>query len=345
MATDQRDTERADWPVRDLYYSMKLIREFENKRQDLVDSGEIIRHAHLYQGQEAVAAGVCQPLNDEDLIASTHRCTGHVLAKGCDPNTVMAEFGGKTNGIVGGRGGEMHLYGRAQGLLETTAMVGGSAPHLAGAMLSAKLDGLDTVGVSFFGDGAINQGVVHETMNLAAVWDLPVLFVCEDNKYAVTSPAETFAAGDKIVDRAQGYGIEGVKVDGQDVFEVYAQAREMIEEIRSDSRPRFIECDTYRFTGHHSSEDKMIKGIPYRSDAEVDEWKTNRDPLELFKDEVLADDTMTAREIQAVDDEVADVMTAAMKSLTDGDLPDPERATEHVYANQEYENFPAGRYD
>lgn len=329
--------------LHDLYRTMRLIREFEDTREELVEAGEVLRHAHLYQGQEAIAAGACLALDDDDIIASTHRCTGHVLAKGADPAAMMAEFGGRTAGLCGGRGGEMHLFDPANGIMESTAMVGANAPHIAGAMLAAELDGEQRVGVSFFGDGAVNQGVTAETMNLAKVWELPVLFICENNQYAVTMDVDRSTAGDAITDRAEGYNIPAHSIDGQDALAVYETVSSALEEIRAGSGPQFIECETYRYTGHHSSEDQMLGDEAYRSNEEIESWK-ERDPLTNFADTVTDSGRVTDAELAAIDDDVEETINDAIAFLRAGEFPPADRALEDVYADQEYEQMPAGRY-
>lgn len=329
--------------LRDLYRTMRLIREFEDTREDLVEAGEVLRHAHLYQGQEAIAAGACLALNDDDIIASTHRCTGHVLAKGADPAAMMAEFGGRTAGLCGGRGGEMHLFDPENGIMESTAMVGGNAPHIAGAMLASELDDDQRVGVSFFGDGAVNQGVTAETMNLAKVWELPVLFICENNQYAVTMGVDRSTAGDAIIDRAAAHNIPAHSIDGQDALAVYETVSTAVEEIRDGSGPQFIECETYRYTGHHSSEDQMLGDEAYRSNEEIESWK-ERDPLTTFAATVQESGRLTATDLDAIDDAVEETIDDAIAFLRDGEFPSAERALEDVYADQDYEHTPAGRY-
>lgn len=329
--------------LREFYRTMQLIREFEDAREDLVEAGEVLRHAHLYQGQEAVAAGTCQALEDGDTIGSTHRCSGHLLAMGSDPEAMMLEFGGKETGLCGGRGGEMHLFDQPNGVLESTAMVGANAPHIAGAMLGAQLDDEDRVGVSFFGDGAVNQGVTHETMNLAATWNLPVLFVCENNQYAVTMDVEDSTAGESIATRAESYGIPAQSVDGQDVLAVYDAASTAVTEMRGGGGPRFIECETYRYTGHHSSEDQMLGEEAYRSNEEIAAWK-ERDPIRIFRTAVQDADHLSESDLDAIDQEVEETIDAAIEALRAGDFPPADRALTDVYADEAYDNLPAGRY-
>lgn len=329
--------------LRGMYRRMKLIREVEETFSELAEAGETPGDAHLYIGQEAIAVGTCLAIRDDDVIVGTHRGHGHVLAKGVDVNEVMAEFGGKETGLSNGRGGEMALFAPNDGVLETTGMVGANPPHIVGAMLAATLDGTDQVGVSFFGEGATNQGVAHEAMNLAAVWDLPVIFVCENNKYGVSTPADTVVAGD-LCDRVEGYGIPAEKLDGQDVFEVYEAVLTAAEEVRNGDGPRFFECDTYRYSGHFSAEAELLGDRPYRPEAEVERWKAERDPITTFKSAVESAGALASDDLMVIDDEVTQTVAEAVEFMQESDFPDEENALTNVYTDEEYPTLPIPSY-
>lgn len=330
--------------LRRMYRLMREIREFEQTAQDLSDSGEIPGPVHLYLGQEAVAVGTCLALGTDDIIGSTHRGHGHVLAKGADIDRMMAELTGKETGLNHGRGGSMHMVDFSLGIFGCNAIVGASVPHVAGGVLSSQLDGDDRVGVSFFGDGASNQGVVHETMNMAASWDLPVVFLCENNQYAVSTSQETAVAGEQISDRASSYGMPGETINGQNVLEVYQTVKAVVENARTDSQPRLVECNTYRYSGHFSGEADLLKDRPYRGDDEIETWKKERDPLRTFRQALLEADVFKEDEIDGIDDDVEDRLEDAAEFALESELPDGDRAPQHTYADQEYPNFPAEKY-
>ena len=262
----------------DLYRTMRTIRRFEERVVDLVNANEIAGVTHEYVGQEAVAAGVCAALRRDDVITSTHRGHGHVLAKGVEPRAMMAELLGRSTGTNRGRGGSMHIADLSHGIYGANGIVAAGAPFAAGAAWVARDEGADRVAVTFFGDGGFNQGVLHETMNLAAIWNLPVLFVCENNGYAVTFSSEQSTAG-TMLERAAAYGFPAVDVDGMDAELVLEAAREAVERARAGGGPSFLECRTYRFFGHHTAERTM--GLTYRSEEEITTWR-GRDPLELL---------------------------------------------------------------
>jgi len=344
---EQQQTQMEDHDasvLRQMYRKMREIREFELTAQDLSDSGEIPGPVHLYLGQEAVAVGTCLALGTEDIIGSTHRGHGHVLAKGADINRMMAELAGKETGLNNGRGGSMHMVDFSLGIFGCNAIVGASVPHVAGGILSSQLDGEDRVGVSFFGDGASNQGVVHETMNMAAAWDLPVVFLCENNQYAVSTSQETAVAGDKISDRANSYGMPGETINGQNVIEVYETVEAAVEEARETSQPRLVECKTYRYTGHFSGESALLEDRPYRDDEEIEKWKQNQDPIRTFRAALIESGVFDEPELDEIDTEVGDKLETAAKFAKESDYPDGEKAPENTYADQSYPNFPAEKY-
>src|SRR5919199_968023 len=233
-----------------LYRTMRLIRTFEEKIDALRTSGQLQGSAHLYVGQEAVATGVCAQLNPDDYVASTHRGHGHAIAKGVDVARMMAELFGRTTGTNKGKGGSMHIADTSVGMLGATGVVGAGMPIALGAALAAKQRRARQVAVAFFGDGAMGQGVVYECLNMAAIWKLPQIFVCENNGYAESTPVEYAISSPELTDRVKGFNVPTISVDGQDVFAVYAAAGEAVERARRGEGPTFLECKTYRYYGH-----------------------------------------------------------------------------------------------
>lgn len=306
-----------------LYRLMRLIRRFEERVVDLVNSNEIAGVTHEYVGQEAVAVGVCTVLRDDDVITSTHRGHGHVLAKGAEPRRMMAELMGRTTGTNRGRGGSMHIADLSLGIYGANGIVGAGAPFALGAAWVARQERSDRVAVTFFGDGAINQGVLHESMNLAAVSSLPVLFVCEDNGYAVTMPAQSATAG-SIVGRAAAYGMPAESVNGMDVDAVKKAASTSVLRARSGSGPSFLHCATYRYFGHHTAERTM--GLNYRSDNEVEEWR-RRDPL------TAAAAKLDPHVRELIDDAIEEILDEAVEFGRSSPRPNPADALSLVYAD------------
>jgi len=330
----------------EMYRRMRLIREFELAAETLMEQGEFPGPVHLYIGQEAVATGACLSLDDEDIVGSTHRGHGHVLAKGADPMDMMAELGGKETGPNGGRGGSMHMVDSSKGILETNGIVGASVPHVAGAMLSGQLDGDDRAGVAFFGDGGANQGVVFETMNMAALWDLPVVFLCENNQYAISTPVTKSTAGERISDRAAGFGIPGETVDGQHVLDVYDAVSEAVERAKAGQGPTLLECRTYRRHGHFSGEKALFENRDshYREEEEVEEWAELSDPMAGFAVALEEAGVLSADERDAIDAEYSERVEAAVEAMHDADYPPAEATLEDIYANQDYDRLPAPKY-
>jgi acetoin:2,6-dichlorophenolindophenol oxidoreductase subunit alpha len=305
------------------YRMIRLIREFELRALDLVNAGEIVGGIHPYIGQEAVAVGVCAALRPDDLITSTHRGHGHVLAKGSDPARMLAELAGRATGLNRGRGGSMHAADVGLGILGANGIVGASAPISVGAAWAAQQAGTGQVVATFFGDGALNQGVLLEAMNLAALWRLPVLFVCENNGYATTMPISAAVAG-TVVGRAQAFGIPAVTVDGMNVDVVLAAAARAVALARDGGGPSFLECTTYRFEGHHT----MEKGfrLSYRTEAEIDSWR-QRDPL------TRAAADLPAETRERIDAEVENLLAEAVRFALDSPHPDPAGAQDYLYAS------------
>lgn len=305
------------------YRLMRLIRRFEETALELVKQGAIIGGTHPYIGQEAVAVGVCTALREDDLIASTHRGHGHVLAKGAEPRLVLAELCGRETGLNRGRGGSMHAADFSKGILGANGIVGAGAPIAAGAAWAEQRAGTDRVAVAFFGDGALNQGVVLETFNLAAMWHLPVIFVCENNGYATTLPAKTAVAGSARA-RALAFGIPAQTVDGMDAEAVLAASTVAVERARAGEGPSFLECTTYRFEGHHTIERRFR--LSYRTSAEVAEWR-ERDPV------LIGASLVTEAERERIDTEVNTVIEDAREFALGSPAPGPDEAADFLYAD------------
>ncbi|HEX4722684.1 MAG TPA: thiamine pyrophosphate-dependent dehydrogenase E1 component subunit alpha, partial [Pseudonocardiaceae bacterium] len=257
------------------YRTMRTIREFEERVHQEFAAGQIPGAVHLYAGQEAVATGVCAALAEGDYIASTHRGHGHAIAKGCDLTGMMLEIYGKAGGLCGGKGGSMHVADPSVGILGANAIVGAGIPLATGAGLSSKLLNQGRVAVAFFGEGAVAQGAFHEAVNLGAIWDLPVLYLCENNRYAEFTDSATMSRVPDVVTRAAAYGIHAVSVDGNDVGAVHAAAAEAVARCRAGDGPVLIEAMTYRWHGHYEGD-----GQPYKPAEEAEAWKA-RDPLVL----------------------------------------------------------------
>lgn len=313
--------------VLDLYRSMARIRLFELKLREVFRSGVMPGFIHLYVGEEAVAAGVCRHLNQDDYVTSTHRGHGHAIAKGIPMGPVFAEIWGKPNGTNGGRGGSMHIYEPGCGFLGTNGIVGASVPLGAGAALAAQVRGSKQVAVSFFGDGAVNNGAFHEGVNLAGIWQLPVVFVCENNLYATETPFAKVTRNTNIASRGAAYGIPGVSVDGNDVIEVYQAAGEAIDRARSGSGPTLIECRTYRPLGHFEGD----PGVGYRTKEEIAEWKA-KDPIQRIRERSLADRVATAEKLDGIWLEMEAEVQAAYQFAKAGNEADRTSVTNFVYS-------------
>src|SRR5918992_723464 len=270
---------------------MILVRAFEEKLEELYQRKAMFGSTHSYRGQEAIAVGVCAALQSTDLIASYHRGTGHLIAKGADLYTLLCECLGKADGYSQGRGGKMHMGDLGFGFLGNTGTVGATVPTATGAALAAKIRGSKEVGVSFFGDGAANQGVVHESMNLAGLWKLPVIYVCENNQYAMTVSFEKSVAIQHLSERAQGYGFEGKTIDGNDVEAVNTATMQAAEKARSGNGATFLECITYRWDGHFGGD----PGTGYRSKEEIESWKA-KCPIKRLKEILIQEGSLTESE-------------------------------------------------
>jgi acetoin:2,6-dichlorophenolindophenol oxidoreductase subunit alpha len=309
--------------LRGFYREMLLIRRFEEKVEECFRAGELSGFLHVAIGQEAVAVGVCQSMADGDVFASTHRAHAHALARGMHPNALMAELYGKLEGCSRGYGGSMHLYDVEIGFLGANAVVGGGLPAMAGAALAFKLRSEPRVAVAFFGDGATTIGTFHESLNLGQLWRLPVVYVCENNHYAESTPAAQQLPIKDLAKRAVAYGMHTVTVDGQDVEEVLRAAGRALEYARSGKGPVFLLCETYRLVGHYVGDPQV-----YRSKEEVQELRETQDPL----DRTLAKLDLSDDEQASVEREVEELVEASVAFAKAGTDPKPEDALKNVYA-------------
>ena len=311
-----------------MYRRMQMIRLFEEQVNELYTRALMPGLAHLYAGEEAVAVGVCEALRADDYITSTHRGHGHCLAKGAAPDRMFAELLGKEAGYCKGKGGSMHIADPATGNLGANAIVAGSAGIATGAAFSAKHEGKGQVAVCFFGEGALGQGVVYEVMNLAALWKLPVLYVCENNYYTEYTHYSETLAGD-LLERGRAFGVPSEAVDGQDVRAVYASATKLVARARRGEGPSFLVCNTYRYSGHHVGD---INREYYRSKSEEQEWKTERDPIKLFADWLTSEKVTDASSLARIESEVRAEMQSAVDFAITAPYPDAQEAGQDVYA-------------
>jgi pyruvate dehydrogenase E1 component alpha subunit len=309
-----------------MYRQMLRIRRFEEGVNQLFLEGRMPGTLHLYIGQEACAVGVCEALRPEDWITSTHRPHGHAIAKGVSLDAMMAELFGKTTGCAGGYGGSMHTGDPAVGALTAIAIVGGNVPVATGLALGFRMRRTDQVVCCFLGDGATNEGAFHEGVNMAAIGDLPVVFVCENNLYGASTPIGQVVKLDRLADRAQGYGIPGATVDGMDVLAVHEAASTAIERARTGGGPTFLVCETYRFIGHSRSDTRG-----YRSRDEEAAWKA-RDPVPRLAAQLQAGGHATAEDLQAIAQEVDEELAHAVAFAEASPSPAPEDCLRHVFA-------------
>lgn len=309
--------------VLDIYVRMLRIRRFEEQVGLLFAQGQLPGFVHLYIGEEAVAAGVCAALRDDDYIVSTHRGHGHVIAKGGDLNRMMAELFGKATGYCKGKGGSMHIADFSIGVLGACGIVGGGIPIAVGAGLSAKYRGSDQVAVTFFGDGAANEGSFHESLNLAAVMKLPVLFVCENNRYGEFTPMEKVTSVRDIALRATGYGVPGVIVDGTDALAVYEVANTAVQRARNGEGPTLIETKTHRTGGHAEGEKAFLAGGVYRSAEELAEAQA-KDPLRILHSKLAQMRVVTPDVLEALDQQITQAVAAAVAFARQSPDPSPE---------------------
>ncbi len=316
--------------LRDALRKMYLIRRFAERAEDAYMRGLIHGTMHLSIGQEASAVGSCLPLSDGDYITSTHRGHGHCIAKGADVKQMFAEFFGKETGYCRGRGGSMHIADPAKGNLGANGIVGGGIPIAVGAALAVKKRGLNAVVVSFFGDGANNEGAFHEALNMATIWRLPVVFVCENNQYGMSTSSERSTAVRQIADRAVAYGMPGVTVDGNRVADVAEAAFAATARARAGDGPTLIESKTYRISGHSRSDRNR-----YRTKEEIETWR-QRDPIMQFEAELQSFGLVMEAEVSSLRDEVEAEIAAALEYARESPSPEPSQLTRDVYS-------PAGR--
>ena len=309
--------------LREFFREMLLVRRFEEKVEERFRAGELPGFLHVAIGQEACAVGVCRALDDGDVIASTHRAHGHTLAKGTHPNEVMAELYGKLEGCSHGYGGSMHLYDVERGNLGANAVVGGGLPATVGAALAFKLRDEPRVAVAFFGDGATNIGTFHESLNLGQLWQVPAVFVCENNHWAESTPARQHLPIEDLSKRAVAYGMEAIRADGQDVEEVYRTALASLDHAREGRGPVFLLLETYRLTGHYIGDPQV-----YRPKDEVKELRETQDPITKLRERLQLSD----EEFEDADREAVELVEASVEFAKNGTDPKPEDALKNVYA-------------
>ncbi len=312
----------------DAYRTMKTIREFEERLHADFANGDIPGFVHLYAGEEAAGTGIMMHLEDKDRIASTHRGHGHCIAKGVDPVEMMAEIYGKITGSCRGKGGSMHIADLSKGMMGANGILGAGAPLICGAALAAKYRGDGAVGISFVGDGASNQGTFLESLNLAAVWNLPAIFVVENNGYAESTSRDYAVAVDSYVDRAAGFGLPGVTVDGTDFFAVYEAAGEIIRRAREGGGPALLECKMIRMFGHFEGDQQT-----YRAKGELEDIRSNKDCIKIFRRRVTEAGVIDAAELDAIDADVKALIERAVAEAKAAPLPGPEELTTDVYVS------------
>jgi pyruvate dehydrogenase E1 component alpha subunit len=312
--------------LREALRLMLTIRLFDERALALYRAGEMRGTTHPYIGMEAVGVGVTLALRPDDYVTSTHRGHGHTIAKGGDPKKMMAELLGRATGYSGGKGGSMHIADMDKHMLGANGIVGGGMGLATGAALTAKLQKTGAVAICFFGDGALEQGILHETTNLAAIWKLPVVFVCENNQYAMSARSDWSVAGGDPAKRAAGYGIPGVTVDGMDLFAVNAQATEFVERARHGDGPAYLVCTTYRYHGHHAGDP-----LNYREKEEVERWRL-RDPIELVKQAAVESGAMRPEEIASLEQGIEQQIEEAVEFARNSPDPTVDQLMTDIYA-------------
>lgn len=308
------------------YRRMREIRVFEDRLHLEFSKGQIPGFVHLYAGQEASAVGACMHLTDGDTISSTHRGHGHCIAKGCDLTGMMLEIYGKKEGLCGGKGGSMHIADLSKGMLGANGIVGGGPPLICGAALAAKTLGNGCVAICFTGDGGSNQGTTLESLNLASVWQLPAIFIFENNGYAESTASSWAVSCRHIAKRAEAFGMPGARVDGHDFFAVWEAVRDAVERARAGRGPTLIEVELNRYYGHFEGDAQT-----YRAPGEVDQLRRTRDCLDHFRDRVTAAGLLTTAELDGIDDEVGQAVDAAVAAAIAGTLPTAADLTTDVY--------------
>ena len=313
--------------MKDMYVKMRRIRDFESTAAKLFAEGKIPGFVHLYLGEEAIAPAVCECLRDDDFITSTHRGHGHIIAKGGDLNLMMAELFGRETGYCKGKGGSMHIADRDKGILGANGIVGAGHCIACGAGLSAKLRGTDQVCVCFFGDGSTNQGTFHESLNMASIWKLPIIFVCENNHYGISMSQDRHQAIKDVADRGAAYNIPGISVDGNDPMAVYEAAEEAVARARAGKGPTLLECKTYRQHGHFEGDPAI-----YKPKEEQAAWM-EKDPMPRFAKFLVENGVMTQEEVDAVDKQVEKEIEDAIAFADAQPLPAVETAVVDVYSD------------
>lgn len=329
----RREAEPSPEELLSLYEHMLLIRRTEERLRDEGAAGRLPGAVHLYIGEEAIAVGVCAHLSDRDYATSTHRGHGHFLAKGGDLNAMMAEIWAKDEGICRGMGGSMHVADLSKGILGANGIVGAGLPIATGAAFGAKLDGDGKVAVCFFGDGAANQGVLMETLNVSTLWGLPLVFVCENNTFSEFTPSREVTAG-HIADRARAFSMPTVEVDGNDVVAVWRAAGEAIERARAAAGPSFIEAHTYRIQGHFEAEAFVLSGGRYRQDEEIAAWR-EKDPIDRLGAQLLASGVADDASLAAIDTRILGRVDHAVGFAEAGTPADPELAEKLMFVREE----------
>ena len=311
------------------YRNMQIIRSFEDRLHVEIKTGEIAGFTHLYVGQEAVAVGVCELLDDDDKIVSTHRGHGHCLAKGCDVKGMMKEIYGRADGLCKGKGGSMHIADIEKGMLGANGIVGAGAPIAVGAAMSCKLDGKGKVSIAFSGDGACNQGTTFEAMNMAVVTKVPAIFVFENNHYSEQT-GDSYAVGthNDIASRAEAFGMKVWRANGSDFFDVYETMRELLDYVRAGNGPAAIEFDTERYYGHFEGDPQR-----YRGEGELDRIREERDPLKAFRAHKSALALVELSELDAIDAEVSSLIDDAVDEARKAPVPAPENVLTDVYVS------------
>ena len=312
-----------------LYRQLLIIRNTEEQLARSHQMGLIHGACHTYVGEEAIAAGVCAHLRPDDAVFSTHRGHGHALAKGVSPHEVIAELFGRATGCSQGRGGSMHLFKPEVGMMGTSGIVGPCILQATGAGYSFKLLKTDQIGVAFFGDGAVNNGAFHEGLNLASIWKLPTLFICENNLYATEVPFAYSAGNPNVGNRGPAYGMESVTVDGNDVLAVYEAAQEAVQRARGGEGPTLIECRTYRTRAHSEG----MRDAGYRTQEEVEEWK-ERDPIKRYSEWLLENEEAGTETLAAIQAEVKTTVADAEEFARNSPWPEPDTVIDHVFSQR-----------
>ncbi len=305
---------------------MLTIRYFDERALALYRAGEMRGTTHPYIGMEAVGVGVMLALRADDYVTSTHRGHGHTIAKGGDPKRMMAELLGRATGYSGGKGGSMHIADMDKHMLGANGIVGGGMGLATGAALTARLQQTGSVAACFFGDGALAQGILHETTNLAAIWKLPVVYICENNQYAMSTRSDWSVAGGDPARRAQGYGIPGVSVDGMDLFAVFSAASDLVERARRGDGPSYLVCNTYRYYGHHAGDP-----LNYREKEEVERWR-EQDPIERVKSEVVSRGVLSSSDVEQLERRIESEIDEAVEFARNSPEPTPDQLMTDIYA-------------